>query len=137
MTPWMASTASAGALKSGELETTPPIIVWLSNVTCRSKPPSFSYSVPWYVFPVVQFVGILVCFPGCTICWYLGTFSRLYNLLVSWYVFLVVHFVCILVCFPGCTPCWYLGTYFVHFVGILVYICFPGCIPIVGILISY
>ena len=26
MTPWMASTASAGALKIGESETTPPII---------------------------------------------------------------------------------------------------------------
>jgi len=34
MTPWMASTASAGALKSGESETTPPIIARLRNVTC-------------------------------------------------------------------------------------------------------
>ena len=33
MTPWMASTASAGALKSGESETTPPIIARLRNVT--------------------------------------------------------------------------------------------------------
>ena len=30
----MASTASAGELKSGELETTPPIIARLRNVTC-------------------------------------------------------------------------------------------------------
>jgi len=34
MTPWMASTASAVALKSSELETTPPIIARLRNVTC-------------------------------------------------------------------------------------------------------
>jgi len=31
MTPWMASTASAGAIKSGESETTPPIIARLHN----------------------------------------------------------------------------------------------------------
>jgi len=43
----------------------------------------------------------LVCFPGCTLSWYLGTFSWLYTLLVSWYVFLVVHFVGILVHFVG------------------------------------
>jgi len=34
MTPWMATTASAGALKNGESETTPPIIARLHNVTC-------------------------------------------------------------------------------------------------------
>ena len=34
MTPWMASTASARALKSSESETTPPIIAQLCNVTC-------------------------------------------------------------------------------------------------------
>ena len=34
MTPWMASTASAGVLKSGELETTPQIIARLRNFTC-------------------------------------------------------------------------------------------------------
>ena len=34
MTPWMASTASAGELKIGESETTPPIIAQLCNVTC-------------------------------------------------------------------------------------------------------
>ena len=61
-------------------------------------------------FPGCTLVGILVAtfswlytllvpwFPGCTLCWYLGTFS-LYTLcwylgtfsMVSWYLFLVVH----------------------------------------------
>jgi len=35
MTTWMASTASAGALKSGESETTPPIIAWLRTLLAR------------------------------------------------------------------------------------------------------
>jgi len=34
MKPLVASTASAGVLKSGELETTPQIIAWLHNITC-------------------------------------------------------------------------------------------------------
>ena len=34
MTPWMAFTASAEALKSDESETMPPIIAWLHNITC-------------------------------------------------------------------------------------------------------
>jgi len=34
MTSWIACTATAGALKSGELETTPPFIVQLHIITC-------------------------------------------------------------------------------------------------------
>ena len=41
--------------------------------------------VSWYLFLVLHFVGILVPFPGCTLCWYLGI--------------LVVHFVGILLRF--------------------------------------
>jgi len=47
-TPWMASTASAGALKSGESGTTPPIIALLHNITnlgntASTKLRNFSY----------------------------------------------------------------------------------------------
>jgi len=83
--------------------------------------------ISWYLFLVVHFVGISVLFPGCTLCWYPGTFrflvvhfvgilvpssSWLYTLLVSWYLQV-----------PGCTLCWYPGAFkflVVHFVGILV-----------------
>jgi len=34
ITPSMAFTASAEALKGDESETTPPIIAWLCNITC-------------------------------------------------------------------------------------------------------